>query len=106
MPDDIERTEDRRREARLRRVASGMGLALRKSRTRDTARMDYGLFRVVDVKNDCVVAGRFPFGYTLDLDAVEDVLNEILESREEAAFKKKYMPGHGCAGGFDATHER
>ena len=93
MGNEPGRADDKRREARLRRVAAGMGLALRKSRTRETSRMDYGLFRVVDVKNDCVVAGRFPFGYTLDLDAVEDVLNEILESREEAAFKKTHMPG-------------
>jgi hypothetical protein len=106
MVHEPDKAEDKKREARLRRVAAGMGLALRKSRTRDTGRMDHGLFRVVDVKNDCVVAGRFPFGYTLDLDAVEDVLNEILESREEAAFKKTYMPGHGRAGGFDAKHER
>lgn len=93
MENQPDKAEDKRREARLRRMAAGMGLALRKSRTRDTSRMDYGLFRVIDVKNDCVVAGRFPYGYTLDLNAVEDVLYEILETREEAAFKKTYMPG-------------
>lgn len=106
MGNEPDNAADRRREARLRRMAAGIGLALRKSRARDISRMDYGLFRIVDVKNDCVVAGRFPFGYTLDLAAVEDVLNELLESREEDAFRKKYMPGHGAAGSFDAKFER
>jgi hypothetical protein len=37
MGDDMEKTADRNREARLRRWAASMGLALRKSRTRDTS---------------------------------------------------------------------
>jgi len=96
---------DKKREAYLRRWAARMGLALRKSRARDPNRMDFGRYRIVNVKTDYVVAGRFPYGYTLDLDAVAEVLEELETSREEEAFRRTYTPGHGCAGGFDAKYE-
>lgn len=102
MGDDKDTAADKRREARLRRIAAGMGLALRKSRTRDAGRMDYGRYRIVDVKNDCVVAGRFPYGYTLDLDAVDEVLEELELSRDDAALNREWRAAHGTAGGFDA----
>lgn len=100
MVDGVDAAAIRRREAHLRRVATSMGLAVRKSRTRDPERMDFGRYRVEDVKNDCVVAGRFPYGYTLSLDDVDDVLEELLTSREEKAWKSANMPGHGCSGGI------
>jgi hypothetical protein len=86
---------DKRREARLRRVAAGLGLALRKSRTRDKDRMDYGRYRIVRIKSDYVVAGRFPYGYTLDLDAVEEILEELLEEEDRKAINRKWMAAHG-----------
>jgi hypothetical protein len=106
MGKDTDTAADRRREARLRRVAAGMGLALRKARTRDSARMDFGRYRIVDVKNDCVVAGRFPYGYTLSLDAVEDVLDELEASREDEAIKNEWRAVHGRGGDFDAKWDR
>jgi hypothetical protein len=83
-----------------------MGLVLRKSRARDPSRMDFGRYRIVDVKNDCVVAGRFPYGYTLDLDAVAEVLEELELSRAEPASATGVMAAHRCAGGFDAKYGR
>lgn len=100
MADEVDAGATKRREAQLRRMAAGMGLAVRKSRTRDPERMDYGRYRVEDVKNDCVVAGRFPYGYTLSLDDVDQVLEELSVSREEKAWREANMPGHGCSGGI------
>ena len=76
MVNDSDPAADRRREAGLRRVAAGLGLAVRKSRTRDPDRMDFGCYRVVRAKSGEIVAGKFPYGYSLSLDAVEDVLEE------------------------------
>lgn len=97
---------DRTREAHLRRWAAGMGLAIRKSRSRDPNRMDYGRYRIVNLETDYVVAGRFPYGYTLDLDAVAQVLEEIELNREEEAFRRGGLPGHGGDGGFASKYER
>jgi len=93
---------DKRRERNLRKWAASMGLAVRKSRTRDPHRMDYGRYRIENVETDYVVAGRFPYGYTLDLDAVAEVLEELEISREEEEYARGGLPGHGCSGGFDA----
>jgi hypothetical protein len=103
----MENVADKRREDRLRRVAARMGLALRKSRARDPMRMDFGRYRIINVETDYVVAGRFPYGYTLDLDAVEDVLEELELCREEEAFRRDGPPALdppvlGRAGEFDA----
>lgn len=106
MADDTHAAEDKRREARLRRVAATMGLALRKSRTRDPQRLDYGRYRVVRVETDYVVAGRFPFGYTLDLDAVEDVLDELLEQEDHKATERKWRAAHGRSGDSSSHYER
>ena len=102
MGEDMDRTAERRREARLRRMAAGMGLALRKSRTRDACRMDFGCYRIVDGESERVIAGRFPYGYTLDLDAVEEVLDELETSREEEEFARVHMSARGPGGGLDA----
>jgi hypothetical protein len=106
MGDDMDKAAQRRREARLRRMAAGLGLALRKSRTRDTCRMDFGCYRIVDSKSERVIAGRFPYGYTLDLDAVEEVLDELETSREEEEFARVHLSGHGPGGGLDAKWGR
>jgi hypothetical protein len=103
---DVDPALRRRYEARLRRWAATMGLAIEKSRARDPLRMDYGRYRVVDPRNDCVVAGRFPFGYTLSLGDVADVLEELETSRAEQAAGHRGSPGERTAGGFDAKWER
>ncbi len=95
-----------RREARLRRVAGGLGLALRKSRARDPRRMDYGLYRIVNVERDYVVAGGFPYGYSLSLDAVEDVLGELLAQQEDKEIQRQWLARHGSGGEFDSKWRR
>jgi hypothetical protein len=102
MGDDMDKAAERRRETRLRRMAAGMGLALRKSRARDACRMDFGCYRIVDSKSERVVAGRFPYGYTLDLDAVEEVLDELETSREEEEFARVHMSAPGSGKSLDA----
>ena len=97
---------DLKREARLRRVAAGLGLALRKSRTRDPRRMDFGLYRIVNVERDYVVAGGFPYGYSLTLDAVEDVLDELLADKDDQAMRKAWLARHGSGGEFDSKWRR
>jgi hypothetical protein len=83
MSDSLDVKERKKYETQLRRAAAEMGLALRKSRARDPDRMDYGLYRIEDPETGCVVAGRFPYGYTLELDDVADVLEEIFYRRNE-----------------------
>jgi hypothetical protein len=97
---------DRTREARLRRMAAGMGLALRKSRTRDASRMDYGCYRIVDATSGCPVAGHYPYVCSLDLDGVEEALEQLFASPAEEAQMSRGTPGHGCAGGADSKWER
>ncbi len=104
MTEQTDISADKRREARLRRIAAGMGLALRKSRARDPMRMDFGRYHIVRVETDYVVAGRFPYGYTLTLDAVEDVLEELLECEEEEKMKREWRAVHGTASEFDAKY--
>jgi len=94
MSDDRDPIAEKSREARLRRVAADMGLALRKSRTRDPARMDFGCYRVVKSETGDIVAGRFPYGYSLSLDAVEEVLDELQAQREERALDALWRTAH------------
>jgi hypothetical protein len=105
MGDDMEKMADRNREARLRRFAASMGLALRKSRTRDTSRMDFGLYRIVDAKSGCSVAGTYPYIYSFDLDGVEEALDQIEASPAEEAQMSRGTPAPGRAGGTDSKWE-
>mgnify|MGYP000979127485 CR=1 FL=1 len=94
---------DKKREARLRRLAGGMGLTLRKSRTRDAERMDFGCYRILEVNSGRVIAGSYPYAYSLSLDGVEEVLAGLQEDPSglvavslEAPVS---APTHGCDGG-------
>lgn len=80
MGSDVDITPDKKREAQLRRVAAEMGLALRKSRTRDACRMDFGCFRLEERETGRQVAGTYPYAYSLDLDGVEEALEGMLEN--------------------------
>jgi hypothetical protein len=104
MDEEIDRGAVKRREARLRRLAAGLGLALRKSRARDKDCMDFGCYRIVNPKTDYVVAGRFPFEYSLSLDAVEEVLDELQAAREDSAIKEEWLQARAAGGAFDAKH--
>jgi len=101
MANDADTTADRRREARLRRAAAEMGLALRKSRTRDPDRMDFGCYRIVQSKDGCPVAGTYPYPCSLNLDGVEEALEQLLEGPSERPRKSDGTPVHGRAGAAD-----
>jgi hypothetical protein len=62
-------TTDKVRENRLRRMAERRGLKLVKSRRRDEHAWDYGMFMIVSVENNWVVAGTAATGrpeFTID----------------------------------------
>ncbi|NLO28484.1 MAG: hypothetical protein GX113_09985 [Actinobacteria bacterium] len=94
MSDHQDPTADKKREARLRRMAADMGLALRKSRSRDPACMDFGCYRVVKSDSGETVAGRFPYEYSLDLDAVEEVLDELQAQQEDRELDAQWRAAH------------
>jgi hypothetical protein len=83
-----------------------MGLAVRKSRTRDPDRMDYGCYRVVKCGSEEIVAGRFPYEYSLDLDAVEDVLDELQADRIDRAIDAQWKAAHPGRHGIDTRRGR
>ena len=63
---------EKARENRLRRMADRQGLALRKSSRRDPRAIDYGMWMIVDLFTNAVVAGTEGTGRpNLDLDDVE-----------------------------------
>lgn len=84
--------EQKRREARLRRWAAGMGLVLRKSRARDTCRMDFGCYRIEERGTGRKVAGTYPYAYSLDLDGVEEALEGMTENPGSAELWKQVRP--------------
>ncbi len=103
MGDETEAVDRRRREARLRRQAAGMGLALEKSRTRDPDRMDYGCYRIVDVKTGDIISGRYPYAYSLDLESCEEALNDLECALADREAKEQSLRARGAKGPFGAT---
>jgi hypothetical protein len=65
---------ENRREDRLRRKARRQGLRLVTSRERNPEIRGYGLYMIVDERNNVVAGGSGIYG--IDLDAVEAALNE------------------------------
>ena len=100
MADDANAAADRRREARLRRVARAMGLVLRKSRARDECRMDFACFRI-ESEDGRPVSGAYPYPHSLSLDGVEDALELLSESPPEMARASDGTAIHGVAGAAD-----
>jgi hypothetical protein len=90
----------KRHEARLRRVAAGMGLVLRKSHARDAGRMDFGCYRI-ESEDGCPVAGTYPYPYSLSLSGVEEALDLLRDSPPEMARTSDGTFIHGCAGAAD-----
>lgn len=66
----IQESTDPAREARLRRVARGQDLVMRKSRRRNPALWDYGVYWLVDPYNNGLVSSE----YGMNLDEVEEFL--------------------------------
>jgi hypothetical protein len=60
---------DRVREGRSRRALAREGYRLEKSRGRDSRALSWGLYRIVQSGN--VVAGGYPWSYSMDLEEVE-----------------------------------
>lgn len=95
----------KKREAKLRRMAARMGLALRKSRVRDPDLMEYGCFRIVDIKTGRTVTGAYPYPYSLDLDRVEEALHDIMASPHKPDNLKWRGHAEGCAGGDEPRYD-
>ena len=106
MADDTLMETDKQREARLRRLAASMGLALAKSRARDPDRMDYGCFVIVDRRTGCRLAGTYPYAYSLTLDDVEQTLEDMLTTPDPRIDRHGNTPAHGCAAAADSKYER
>lgn len=70
-----DKTDDKIRENRLRRMAERQGLKLEKSRRRDVHAWDYGTYQIVDPdRNMLIYSASIQHGYGLDLDDVEEFL--------------------------------
>jgi hypothetical protein len=105
MTNDANTTAEKRREARLRRMAAAMGLVLRKSRTRDAHRMDFACFRI-ESKDGRPVSGAYPYPYSLSLEGVEDALELLRDSPPEMARASDGTFIHGTAGAADSKWGR
>jgi hypothetical protein len=69
-------SEEKVRENRLRRMLARRGFMLQKSRRRDPRAIDYGLYRIVDLEQNPVVAGSGRFERQMTLDDVEAWLKD------------------------------
>ena len=103
---DAEDPAEPKREARLRREAARLGLALRKSRTRNPLRMDYRRYKIMNATGDYCMAGGFPFGYSLTLDDVEAILGEVEARREDEELKRAWAAAHPSVRDSDAKNRR
>jgi len=65
------------RENRMRRKAERQGLRLDKSRRRDPRASDYGMYMLVDVATNGVVAGAETGRHSMSLDEVDDWLSDV-----------------------------
>ena len=100
MADEMNAAEGKRYETRLRRAAAGMGLVLRKSRARDSCRMDYGCFRI-ESKDGIPMAGTYPYPYSLTLEAAAEALDQLRETPPEMLRDSAGNVIHGRAGAAD-----
>jgi len=57
-------------------LASRKGLSIVKSRCRNPLAAQYGGFMIIDPYLNCIVAGWDPYAFSLDLDAVEQLLTD------------------------------
>lgn len=100
MADESDAALRKQQEAALRRMAASLGLVLRKSRARDTCRMDYGCYRL-ESKSGKMVAGTYPYPYSLTLEAAAEALDQIMESPPELGRDQQGNVIHGRAGAAD-----
>jgi hypothetical protein len=88
----MDAADQKKREAQLRRWADDLGLVLRKSRARDTCRMDYGCYRLEDRATGQKVTGTYPYAYSLDLDGVEEALEGMMDNPGSEELLKRVRP--------------
>jgi hypothetical protein len=105
MTNDANTAAEKRREARLRRTAAAMGLALRKSRARDECRMDFACYRI-ESREGRPVSGAYPYPYSLSLEGVEEALDLLRDSPPEMARASDGSFIHGTAGAADSKWGR
>ena len=105
MANDPDTVARRRHEARLRRVASAMGLVLRKSRTRDECRMDFACYRI-ESGDGRPVSGSYPYPYSLTIEGLEEALELLRDSPPELARDTAGNFIHGSAGAADSKWGR
>jgi hypothetical protein len=74
-PMDAERVRKTREQA-ARRAAQRQRLRLERSRMRDKRGLGYGLYRLVDIDTGEVYPPDAGTGYTLSIDAVEQILDQ------------------------------
>lgn len=106
MSDNVDTGEIKRREARCRRLAAKMGVAVRKSCTRDADRMDYGCYRIVDPKAGTILAGTYPYSYSLTLDMLEGTLLEMYANPADDDEAGVGSLAKGGAADYDPRWER
>lgn len=73
---DTSAVEHKVRENRLRRAAERQGLKLEKSRRRDPRAIDFGTYRLVDMRTNAVTVHSGPSDYGMSLEDIERALNE------------------------------
>ena len=66
---------DKSREATLRKIARRRGYQLERCRRRDPLAKGFGKYRLIDTATGEVHGGDGPGGYTLDLHAVQRILD-------------------------------
>lgn len=68
--------KEKTRENRLRRKLERMGYRLTKSRRRDPRAYDFGGYMILDAWNNNEIAGGHPYGYSMNIDDVENFTKE------------------------------
>jgi hypothetical protein len=99
MPDEPQTAGDEQAaygeaERELREVATEMGLELEKSPSTDPDMLDFGLYRIRNPKRNYIVAGHFPYGYSLTLEQVDVILDELQCQREEKELNRQWRLAH------------
>jgi hypothetical protein len=99
-------SERKSRENHLRRLAERQGLALRKSRRRNSEAPDYGMFQLVEPGSNRVVAGDEPHAYSLSLEDVERWLTNDEATPQAHVVPSPYRTRRASKYADPETHER
>lgn len=79
---------EKRREARVRRVAAKLGLVVRKSRHRNRElKARLGGYMVVDAATNAIVLGAHPHAFSATLDDIEGYFDDLFLEEPAVAFE-------------------